>query len=182
MSRIGKQLIKLPAGVTLQTEGNVLTASGPKGKLTLKLHDGITVSIEGEAASVVPKNQDDRELRALWGLHRALIANMVTGVHTGFEKKLEIRGVGYKVAMQGKDLLLNVGFSHQVAFAAPEGITLKAEKNIISVSGIDKQLVGETAANIRKIRKPEPYKGKGIRYVDEHVRQKEGKVVKAAAG
>ncbi len=182
MSRIGKKPIPLPQGVTITTDKNIVVVTGPKGTLQIRLHDGITISVDQNVVSVVPTDGNDRSLRALWGLHRALIANMVIGVSEGYVKKLEIKGVGFKAAMQGRDLLLNVGFSHQVPFASPEGITLAVEKNIISVSGIDKQLVGETAANIRKIKKPEPYKGKGIRYVDEYVRHKEGKVVKAAAG
>lgn len=179
MSRIGRKPIPLPQGVTVEAKGSTITVSGPKGKLShqfppvvgIKQHDGVL--------DVTVPQPDDRNERAFWGMARALIFNMVEGVSKGFERKLEIKGVGFKAAMQGKKLQLSVGFSHPVVFEPVEGVTVAVEKNVITITGIDKQAVGETAANIRKIKRPEPYKGKGIRYSGEHVRQKAGKVVKA---
>lgn len=180
MSRIGRKPIQLPQGVTVTAEGSVVTVKGPKGTLSHTFPPVVHVTQKDTVLDVTVNQPDDRSERAFWGMSRALISNMVEGVSKGFEKKLEIKGVGFKIVMQGKKLQLSVGFSHPVIFEAVEGVTLTVEKNTIIISGIDKQAVGETAANIRKIKKPEPYKGKGIRYVGEHVRQKAGKVVKAA--
>lgn len=179
MSRIGKLPITIPAGVTIKLDDRVVSVTGPKGTLTQKLHDRVNVEI-GETVNVTVRQPNNQNDRALWGLTRMLIANMVVGVTTGFEKKLEINGVGFKAALTGKNLVLNLGFSHPINFAVPEGITITVDKNVVSVSGIDKQLVGETAATIRALKKPEPYKGKGIKYSDEVIRRKAGKVVKAA--
>ena len=180
MSRIGKQPIKLPEGVTVSVNGTHVEVKGSKG--TLEITMATTVRAEAKDGSLVltTENATDRNQRAQWGLFRALIANMVEGVSKGFEKKLEINGVGYKALVQGMKLTLNLGFSHPVDFPLSTGITAKVEKNVITISGIDKQLVGETAATIRRLRPPEPYKGKGIKYADEIIRRKAGKVVKAA--
>jgi len=174
MSRIGQQPISIPDGVTVTvTEGRV-AVKGPKGELLFVLPEGIEVLQEGGELRVNPKKEDG-SLQALWGTVRAIVANMVSGVHEGFEKKLEIHGVGYRAQVKGDTLELNVGFSHSVEIAAPKDVSFNVEKNIITVSGIDKAVVGEVAANIRKVRKPEPYKGKGIRYEGEQVRRKAGK-------
>jgi large subunit ribosomal protein L6 len=181
MSRIGKKPIAIPQGVTVAFSDATLAVKGPKGELKRRFESCANFSIDNNTLTVTVKDENDRFQRAYWGLARALAANMVEGVEKGFERKLEIQGVGFKAELKGAKLVLNVGFSHPVEFSAPEGIKIAVDKNVISVSGIDKQVVGETAANIRKIKKPEPYKGKGIRYVGEHVRQKAGKVVKTAA-
>ena len=175
MSRIGKAPIELPSGVELTTEGNVVVVKGPKGSLSQEIDPRISLSIEDGVVSVVRDN-DDREVRALHGLYRALIANMVNGVSTGYSKELQAVGVGYRGALKGNTLELQVGYSHPVSIEAPEGITFEVpEPTKFIISGIDKQLVGQVAANIRAVRPPEPYKGKGIRYVDEYVRRKAGK-------
>lgn len=181
MSRIGKKIILIPAGVTVTVANALVRVTGPKGTIEERLHPHVTVTVAESTAQVSVKNPDLKDDRALWGLFGSLIRSMITGVVAGFEKKLEVQGVGYKVALQGKDVRFDVGFSHPVLFPVPNGITITLDKNIISVQGISKQLVGETAARIRKIRKPEPYKGKGIRYVDEVVRRKVGKAMKTAA-
>jgi large subunit ribosomal protein L6 len=180
MSRIGKQLITIPAGVTVTLNGQHVSVKGPKGELSLDMHPRVIVTQADQSISVSVKDTDLQSDRALWGLTRMLIANMIIGVTTGFEKKLEINGVGFKAALSGKTLVLNLGFSHPINFPIPDGITIAVDKNVVSVSGIDKQLVGETAAVIRRYKKPEPYKGKGIKYSDEVIRRKAGKVVKAA--
>lgn len=180
MSRIGKQPISIPAGVTVTLNGQQLEVKGPKGTLSLVVHPRAIVSQADAVVNVTVKDTDLQSDRALWGLTRMLIANMIIGVTTGYEKKLEINGVGYKAQLSGKNLILNLGFSHPIEFPVPEGITMLVEKNVVSISGIDKQLVGETAAVIRRMKKPEPYKGKGIKYSDEVIRRKAGKVVKAA--
>jgi large subunit ribosomal protein L6 len=177
MSRLGKLPIELKAGTQAKIEGGFIIIKGPKGELKQKLHRLVEVKIEDNQIIVDIKNKDKQEEKAFWGLYRSLISNMVTGVEDGFEKKLEINGVGYRAQVQGKKLILNLGFSHPVEFELPEGITVQVEGNAITLSGFDKQLVGETAARIRKIRKPEPYKGKGIKYSDEIIRRKEGKAV-----
>ena len=176
MSRIGRQPITIPAGVTItRGDDNIVTVKGPKGTLTQWVNPAITYEIEGNVLTVKRPN-DAKENRAMHGLYRKLISNMVIGVTTGFTKELNIVGTGYRAAMAGTGLTVTVGYSHPVDFAAPKGISFDVPApNRIIVSGIDKQLVGETAAKIRKIREPEPYMGKGIRYVDEVVRQKEGK-------
>ncbi|PLX20606.1 50S ribosomal protein L6 [Candidatus Parcubacteria bacterium] len=175
MSRLGKLPIELPQGTQAKIEGDFILIKGAKGELKEKTNKAVNIDISEKEIVVSVKNPDVKKEKAFWGLYRSLINNMVVGVNEGFEKKLEINGVGYKAALQGKKLVLNVGFSHQVDFEIPEGITAQVEGNVISVSGIDKQLVGETAAQIRKVKKPEPYKGKGIKYIDEQIRRKVGK-------
>ncbi len=180
MSRIGKLPITIPAGVTITVNDHKLDVTGPKGTLSMMVHARVTVTIAENIATVTVTDPELQSDRALWGLTRMLVANMVIGVTAGYEKKLEINGVGYKAQAAGQKLTLNLGYSHPIDYDVPEGITTKVEKNVISVSGIDKQMVGEVAATIRKFRKPEPYKGKGIKYSDEIIRRKAGKVVKAA--
>ena len=176
MSHIGKLPIPVPSGVDLAMSGTTLTVKGPKGTLTQEVHPDITVNI-GDGEVTVTRGDDEREHRALHGLFRSLIANMVVGVTEGYVRRLEIVGVGYRAALRGTNgLTLQMGFSHSVEFDAPEGITFEVPTPTrITINGIDKQVVGQVAANIRKIRKPEPYKGKGIRYEGEQVRRKSGK-------
>lgn len=175
VSRIGKSPITIPAGVKVNVSGLTVAVEGPKGKLSQDIAEGIIVKVDGSQL-VLECADGSIQLRQKHGLYRTLIANMIEGVTNGFVKNLEIIGVGYKVAMKGKDLDLSMGFSHPVIFKAPEGIEFAVDGNTkISVKGIDKQLVGQVAANIRKIRKPEPYKGKGIRYAGEYVAMKAGK-------
>lgn len=174
MSRIGKLPIELPSGVTITVDTEVITVAGPKGTLTQATMPGITVRQE-ENKVVVTRANDEPKIRAKHGLMRALINNMVTGVSTGFSKKLEINGVGYRVAMAGADLRFNLGFSHDVTYKIPSGITAAVEQNTITVSGVSKQQVGQAAAEIRALKKPEPYKGKGIKYSDERIVRKSGK-------
>jgi large subunit ribosomal protein L6 len=180
MSRIGKEPVPVPAGVEVTLQGNVLTVQGPRGTLTREVHPDVTVEV-GDGEVRVSRATDQREHRSLHGLYRSLIANMVTGVTDGFTRGLEIVGVGYRAAARGSDgLTIQVGFSHPVQVDAPEGITFEVPSPTrITVSGADKQLVGQVAANIRAIRKPEPYKGKGIRYAGEQVRRKAGKAAGA---
>jgi len=180
MSRIGKKLIEVPATVKIATEGDVFKVSGPKGQLQIKIPRDIKVNLEeGKISVTTSKDSDNKKARALWGLYRALIFNMVEGVSNGFEKKLEIEGVGFKAAVVGDELVLSLGFVNPVKIKKPEDITFLAEKNVITVSGISKQAVGEIAAIIRKAKKAEPYKGKGIKYQGEKIRRKEGKKVVA---
>lgn len=174
MSRIGKNPVEIPAGVEVNLDGKKLSVKGPKGTLELNVHERMKVTVS-EKDVVVERQSDQTIDKSLHGLTRTLIANMVQGVTEGYQKKLEIHGVGYRGQMNGNKLVLNLGFSHPVEVVAPEGITITVEENIITVAGIDKAKVGEIAAVIRSFRKPEPYKGKGVRYVDEHVRRKEGK-------
>ncbi len=175
MSRTGKKPVSPVNGVTVTINGRVVSAKGPKGELSLTLMDIVNVEQGDDGLSVTPAN-DSREARAAWGTTRALIQNLVTGVSAGFEKKLAIQGVGYRAAMQGKDIKLSLGFSHEVVYKAPEGITLAVPAPTeIVVTGIDKQAVGQVAAEIRGWRPPEPYKGKGVRYAGEQVFRKEGK-------
>ena len=175
MSRLGKLPIKIPSDVQVKIEGDLVTVKGPKGELKRKVLPQIAVKLgEGELTVNIINPKNKRE-NALWGLYWNLIRNMVIGVKDGFEKKLEINGVGYKVAGAGKKLTFNVGFSHPVEFILPAGIDGKVEENKITVSGADKELLGEVANQIRDIKRPEPYKGKGIKYVDEVIRRKEGK-------
>jgi large subunit ribosomal protein L6 len=179
MSRIGRLPITVPSGVDVTLDGQDITVKGPKGTLGLTVTDHIGVERGDDGALVVSRRDDGRDARALHGLTRTLVANMVTGVTEGYEKKLEIVGVGYRVQPKGKDLEFSVGYSHSVVVTPPEGISFAVEgPTKFSVQGIDKQQVGQVAANIRKIRKPEPYKGKGIRYAGEHVRRKVGKAGK----
>lgn len=175
MSRTGKKPIAAVSGVTVTIDGRTVTAKGPKGEQSLTLMDVVNARQTDEGIVIEPVN-DSQLARAAWGTTRALIANMVTGVKDGFEKKLTIQGVGYRAAMQGKDLKLSLGFSHEVVYETPKGITIAAPTPTeVTVSGADKQQVGQVAANIRAYRKPEPYKGKGVRYVGEYVAKKEGK-------
>ncbi|KKC39388.1 50S ribosomal protein L6 [Devosia epidermidihirudinis] len=175
MSRTGKQPVAPVSGVTVTINGRTVTAKGPKGELSIELMDVVNVENAAEGLIVSPAN-DSRQARAAWGTTRALIQNMVTGVSAGFEKKLAIQGVGYRAALQGKDVKLSLGFSHEVIYEAPKGITLAVPvPTEIVVTGIDKQQVGQVAADIRAWRKPEPYKGKGVRYAGEFVFRKEGK-------
>lgn len=180
MSKIGKKVIQLPAGVTLEVKDGRVAVRGAKGELSESMQPGISVKVEGNVISVTRAN-DEKQTKAYHGLVRSLIEGMVVGVTKGFEKRLEMVGTGYRVALQGANLTLSVGFSHPVVVVQPQGILFTVEgNNKIVVSGISKYLVGQTAANIRKIRPPEPYKGKGIKYNDEVVRRKAGKAVKAA--
>ena len=175
MSRVGRMPIDIPAGVTVKLDGQVITVKGPKGELTRTLHPNIKVTVNDNVITVERPN-DEKENRALHGLTRALIANMVTGVSVGFKKELEIVGVGYRAQMKGKKLALTLGFSHPLELDPPEGITIECPSATqIVVSGPNNEHVGEFAAKIRGYRLPEPYKGKGIRYVGEHVRRKAGK-------
>ena len=175
MSRIGKQPVPVPAGVTVTIDGQTVKVKGPKGDLQSVLLDLIEVTQEDGEVKVAPR-EDTIAGRSAWGLSRTLIANMVTGVTTGFTKSLEITGVGYRAAVQGKALQLNLGYSHDVSYAIPEGITIATPRpTAIVVSGIDKQKVGQVAAEIREWRKPEPYKGKGVRYAGEQIYRKQGK-------
>ncbi|MBU1045869.1 50S ribosomal protein L6 [Patescibacteria group bacterium] len=182
MSRIGKKLIKIPSGVEVKIDGNDITIKGPKGELKIQIRPEIEASIQDNQISFNLKEQG-KNASAYWGLARALAANAVKGVTEGYKKELEIQGVGYRARVEGDDLVLEMGFSHPVNLKKPEGIEFAIEKNIIIISGFDKQAVGEMAAKIRAIRPPEPYKGKGIRYVGETVLRKAGKraegVVKA---
>lgn len=174
MSRIGKLPIKIPSGVTITVDPDFVTVAGSKGTLKQFTMPGVTVTIDGDSA-VVTRVDDEAEHRAKHGLMRTLVNNMVVGVSQGFSKQLEINGVGYRVAMQGTDLKFNLGFSHDVIYKLPQGITATIEQNKITISGIDKQQVGQVAAEIRALKKPEPYKGKGIKYVDERILRKSGK-------
>lgn len=178
MSRIGRQPIAVPAGVEVKIDGSTVTVKGPKGTLTRTVHSNMKVEING--AEITVTRPDDSNLnKSLHGLTRTLINNMVEGVTNGYSKELEINGVGYRAAKQGKDLVLNIGFSHQVTFSEIDGITIDVPSpNKVVISGPDKQKVGQFAAEIREKRPPEPYKGKGIKYVDEHIRRKEGKAGK----
>jgi large subunit ribosomal protein L6 len=179
MSRIGRQPITVPAGVTAKIDGRDITISGPKGTLTMTIAEPITVAEEDNGTLVVTRPNDERDSRARHGLTRTLVSNMVQGVTQGYEKGLEIVGTGYRVVAKGTDLEFQLGFSHPVLVKAPEGISFQVDTPVkFKVIGIDKQQVGEVAANIRKIRKPEPYKGKGVRYEGEVVRRKAGKAGK----
>ena len=175
MSRIGKQPVGIPDGVQLTIDGQTVSAKGPKGELSVVLVDEVTVDRTDASVSVQPVDMSKRS-RSMWGMSRTLVDNIVTGVSAGFEKRLEINGVGYRAALQGRNLHLMLGFSHDVAFAIPEGIEVQCPKPTeIIVSGFDKQKVGQVAAEIRRFRPPEPYKGKGVKYADEYIFRKEGK-------
>jgi large subunit ribosomal protein L6 len=175
MSRLGKLPIAIPKGTTVLLTADLLSVKGPKGTLTQLIPAEVKLAITDEQISVTVMDADDKKQRALWGLMRSLIRNMVEGVNKGFEKKLEINGVGYKMASAGDKVNLSLGFSHPVVFNLPKGITAVVEGKFITIAGFDKQLVGETAASIRRLKEPEPYKGKGIKYVDEVIRRKAGK-------
>jgi large subunit ribosomal protein L6 len=175
MSRIGKKSVVLPSGVTASMSGQTIEVKGPKGVRSFKATDDVTLTVEDSAVSVTPRGKSKRA-RQQWGMSRTMVANLVTGVTDGFKKELEIHGVGYRAAMTGNTLKLNLGLSHDVDYTPPQGVTVTAPKQTeIVVEGIDEQLVGQVAANIRAWRKPEPYKGKGIRYKGEFVFRKEGK-------
>ncbi|OUP13401.1 50S ribosomal protein L6 [Anaeromassilibacillus sp. An200] len=180
MSRIGRKPINIPAGVTVTIDANVVTVKGPKGTLTQAFHPNMNIKAEGNEILVTRPN-DEKENRALHGLTRTLVHNMVVGVTEGFKKELDVNGVGYRVQMQGKNLVMNLGYSHQVIVPSIDGITIECPTaNKIVISGSDKQAVGQFAAEVREKRPPEPYKGKGIRYTGEVVRHKEGKAGKGA--
>jgi len=177
MSRIGKRLITIPQNVKVDCSKNLVTVEGPKGKLSQSIDESIKIDIQDNEISV-SRSSDNKRFRALHGLYRSLIQNMIVGVSEGFKKDLAIEGVGYKAQLKGKMIVLDLGFSHQIEFTPPEGVTVTVTApTAITVEGIDKQAVGQVAANIRKFRKPEPYKGKGIRYVGEYIRRKQGKKV-----
>lgn len=176
MSKIGKKLIEVPSGANIVIEGGLIKVKGLKGELEYKIPRELKVALTENKIAVLPISKS-KKTPALWGTIRAIIANMIVGVTNGFEKKLEIEGIGFKAQEQGNDLVLNLGFSHQVVFKIPDGIKVSVLKNSITVSGISKELVGQTAANIRALKKPEPYKGKGIRYAGEVIKRKAGKKV-----
>ena len=175
MSRIGKKAVPIPSGVTANVEGQTVKVKGPKGALQVVLPDDVMVKMDKGEVKVDPRNETKRA-RAMWGTSRTLVNNLVTGVTKGYEKKLEITGVGYRAALQGKNLQISLGYSHEVLYPVPEGITIAAPKPTeIVVTGIDKQKVGQVAAEIRAFRPPEPYKGKGVKYAGEYIFRKEGK-------
>lgn len=175
MSRIGKQPIIIPSGVEVKIDNNLVTVKGPKGEMSEKIHPLVKIDQSDNEIKVSVGDEEEKFQRSLWGLSQRLIANMVHGVSEGFSKKLEVNGVGYKAEVKGKTLVLQLGFSHPIDYPFPEGIDIEVEKNQIIVSGADKQQVGQTSAEIRSFRKPEPYKGKGIKYSDETIRRKAGK-------
>lgn len=179
MSRIGKKLISIPKGVEVKIEQSFVLVKGPKGELKEAIHPRVTIVLENNEVKITVKDPELKSDKALWGLYGSMVKNMIIGVTVGFEKKLEINGVGYKAALSGDKITLNLGFSHPVDFSLPKGITAGIEKNIISISGIDKRLVGAVAAELRALRPPEPYKGKGIKYIDEVIIKKAGKAAKA---
>jgi large subunit ribosomal protein L6 len=175
MSRIGKKAVAIPAGVTANVAGQTINVKGPKGALQLMLHDDVAAKMEGGEVKIDPRN-DSKRARAMWGMSRSLLANIVAGVTKGFEKRLEISGVGYRAAVQGKNLQLSLGYSHDIVYPIPEGIAITTPRPTeIVVTGIDKQKVGQVAAEIRDFRPPEPYKGKGVKYSGEYIFRKEGK-------
>lgn len=174
MSRVGKLPIQIPSGVTITVDNSLVTVAGSKGTLSQELFDGITITQEGTLATVARRDESD-EQKAKHGLMRALLNNMIVGVSKGFTKELEINGVGYRAQPQGTDLKLNLGFSHDVIYKVPSGVQATVNQNIITVAGISKQQVGQVAAEIRALKKPEPYKGKGIKYVGERILRKAGK-------
>jgi large subunit ribosomal protein L6 len=175
MSRVGKKPVPIPSGVTASIEGQVVKVKGPKGVLSLVLHGDVEAKLTGGEVKVDPRN-DTKRARAMWGTHRSLLARLVEGVTKGFEQRLEINGVGYRAAVQGKNLQIQLGYSHDIVYPIPEGITIAVPRPTeIVVSGIDGQQVGHVAAEIRAFRKPEPYKGKGVKYAGEYIFRKEGK-------
>jgi len=182
MSRIGKKPVILPEGVTATIDAGIVTAKGPKGELSLALHPHASVELSSEDGAqqlVVTVRDPERDDRAIWGTMRALVAQMITGVSTGFQKSLELNGVGFKMSLQGTSLVFSLGFSHEVTFPLPTGISAKIETNVLTISGADAAMVGKVAAEIRSLKKPEPYKGKGFRYTDEIIRRKAGKAAKS---
>jgi large subunit ribosomal protein L6 len=175
MSRVGKKPVPIPAGVTADVEGQTVNVKGPKGTMKLVLHGDVAVKVEGSAIKVEPRTESQRA-RAMWGTYRALLANLVTGVTKGFEQRLEITGVGYRAQLQGKNLQIALGYSHDIIYPIPEGITIAVPKPTeVVVTGIDRQKVGQVSAEIRAFRPPEPYKGKGVKYAGEYIFRKEGK-------
>jgi large subunit ribosomal protein L6 len=181
MSRIGKKPISIPSGVSITVENGVIVVKGPKGELKRVLHPLVAVTVADGICTVDVAGKEDKKELSLWGTFGAHIRNMVSGVTKEFVKKLEINGVGYRAAMQGKDLKLEVGYSHPVVYDMPKEVKGAVEKNVITLTSIDKEILGKTASDIRAIRKPEPYKGKGIKYQEETIRRKAGKAAKAAA-
>ena len=182
MSRVGKRPVEIPDGVSVSVSGDTVSVKGPKGQLSERVPAEIAVAVEGGQVQVT-RPDDRKSTRALHGLARALVANMVTGVTSQFSKELEIQGVGYRADVQGKKLVLNVGYSHPVEMPVPEGLKVSVDRNVaVKIEGSDRQQVGQFAANIRSVRPPEPYKGKGIRYRDEHVRRKVGKAATGSGG
>jgi large subunit ribosomal protein L6 len=177
MSRVGKKPIPVPEKTKLTFSGGNLTVEGPKGTLTRKIHPEVALDL-GDENVVVSVSRNDKKTKALWGTTRAQVANMLTGVSTGFERVLEINGIGYRAELKGKSIELNLGFSHPINFELPEGIDAQVDKATIKLSGIDKELVGFAAASIRRMRPPEPYKGKGIKYAEEQIQRKAGKTAK----
>jgi large subunit ribosomal protein L6 len=178
MSRVGKKTTTIPQGVTVTVDNGLLKVQGPKGTLERPVHSAVKISVADGLVSVDVENKENKKERSLWGTFSSHVQNMVIGVTEGFKKQLEVNGVGYRVAMQGKDLKIEVGFSHPVVYNVAEGITASVEKNLITVEGSDKEMVGQVASEIRAIRKPEPYKGKGIKYIDEVIIRKAGKTAK----
>ena len=175
MSRIGKRPVAVPSGITAKVAGQTVKVKGPKGTLEVVLHDDVSVALDGDRIKIDPRNETKRA-RAQWGTSRTLIANLIAGVTKGFEQRLEINGVGYRAAVQGKNLQLALGYSHDVVYPIPEGITIATPKPVeIVISGIDRHKVGQVAAEIREFRPPEPYKGKGVKYANERIFRKEGK-------
>ena len=175
MSRVGKKPVSIPSGVTANVEGQTVKVKGPKGALALLLHGDVSAKVESGSVHVDPKNETDRA-RAMWGTYRALVAKLIEGVTKGYERKLEITGVGYRAALQGKVLQLQLGYAHDISYPIPEGITIVVPKATeIVITGVDAQKVGQVAAEIRAFRKPEPYKGKGVKYAGEYIFRKEGK-------
>ena len=175
MSRIGKKPVAVPSGITANVEGQTVKIKGPKGALQVVLHDDVSVKLDGGQIQVDPRSQSKRA-RSQWGTSRTLIANLIAGVTKGFEQRLEINGVGYRASIQGKNLQIALGYSHDVVYPIPEGITIATPKPVeIVISGIDRQKVGQVAAEIREFRPPEPYKGKGVKYANERIFRKEGK-------
>jgi large subunit ribosomal protein L6 len=175
MSRVGKKPVVIPSGVNASVEGQMVKVKGPKGALELMLHDDVSAKVESGGVKIDPKYETKRA-RAMWGTYRALVANLIEGVAKGYERRLEISGVGYRAALQGKTLQIQLGYSHDINYPVPEGITITLPKvTEVVVAGIDRQKVGQVAAEIRAFRKPEPYKGKGVKYSDEFIFRKEGK-------
>ncbi len=177
MSRVGKKPIEISDKIKIAYTDRVLTVSGEKGTLSRTIHPAVNLNIDDNALTVSIETMD-KKTRSLWGMTRALIANMVTGVSAGFERALEINGIGYRAELKGKNIEFNLGYSHPIDFPLPEGISANIEKNIIKLSGIDKDLLGYTASTIRSLRPPEPYKGKGVKYAEEYIQRKAGKTAK----
>lgn len=180
MSRIGKQLIKIPSDVSVSLKDGIVVVKGPKGELKRVVNKLVTLNVQDNIVTVDVQNKEDKKERSLWGTYAAHVKNMIKGVTAGFKKSLEINGVGYRVAMSGADLKLEVGFSNPVVYKMPKEVKATVEKNLITLESVDKEMLGRVASEVRAIRKPEPYKGKGIKYVEEIIRRKAGKAAKAA--